>query len=190
MLFGGWAIMANTIRLCFRPEMPESRLMSDSKPGSEQESKSAVAEAAGDFDYFVRHMKFGWWSLFLFMALGFFLEYLHGFKVGWYLNVGNEMRRLMFQLAHAHGTLFSVLHILFALTARAMPASADSWLRLASPLLMATSILMPGGFFLGGVWIYDGDPGLGIFLVPIGALTMFVSVFVTARGVSRDGGRR
>ncbi len=164
--------------------------MSDSKPGSEPEPKSATPAGAEEFDYFGRHMTFGWWSLFVFMALGLFLEYLHGFKVGWYLNVGNEMRRLMFQLAHAHGTLFSVLHIVFAFTARAMPVSAESWLKLASPLLMATSILMPGGFFLGGVWIYDGDPGLGVFLVPIGALTMFVAVFLTARGVGRDSSRR
>jgi len=26
-------------------------------------------------------------------------------KIGWYLNVDQEMRRLMFTLAHAHGTL-------------------------------------------------------------------------------------
>jgi len=160
--------------------------MSDPSPEKQSDSKPASEPTALDFDYFAKHMKFGWWSLLVFMALGFFLEYLHGFKVGWYLNVGNEMRRLMFQLAHAHGTLFSILHIVFALTARSMPVSADSWLRIASPLLMATSVLMPGGFFLGGVWIYDGDPGLGIFLVPIGAMTMFIAVFVTARGVGKD----
>ncbi len=163
--------------------------MSDSDSEKKPEGGEAGKSTAAEMDYFGRHLKFGWWSLLIFMALGLFLEYLHGFKVGWYLNVGNEMRRLMFQLSHAHGTLFSILHIVFAFTARSQPASADSWLRLASPLLMATLILMPGGFFLGGVWIYDGDPGLGIFLVPIGALTMFVAIFLTAKGVGQSGGR-
>jgi len=161
--------------------------MSDSPKDQQSESKPTAPDGP-EFDYFNRHMKFGWWSLFLFMLLGFFLEYLHGFKVGYYLNVGNEMRRLMFTLAHAHGALFGMIHILFALTARAMPSSADSWQRVASPLLMAGSVLLPGGFFLGGVWIYDGDPGLGIFLVPIGVLAMLVAVGMTARGAGRVSG--
>ena len=79
--------------------------MSDSPTDKQSDSKPA-APSGPDYDYFSRHMKFGWWSLCLFMLLGFFLEYLHGFKVDYYLNVGNEMRRLMFTLAHAHGTLF------------------------------------------------------------------------------------
>ena len=45
-------------------------------------------------------------------------------------------------------------------------------------------VLMPVGFFLGGVWIYGGDPGLGVLLVPIGAAALFVAVALTARGVS------
>ncbi len=163
--------------------------MSESATDKQSESKSAPPASEPQFDYFNRHMKFGWWTLFLFMALGVFLEYLHGFKEGWYLNVGNETRRLMFQLAHAHGGLFAILHILFALTARTLPPSADSWQRIASPLLMASSVLMPGGFFLGGIWIYGGDPGLGIFLVPIGAVTILTAIFLTARGVGNANGR-
>ena len=42
---------------------------------------------------------------------------------------------------------------------------------------------MPMGFFLGGVVIYDGDPGLGILLVPIGGILLFVAVLLTALGV-------
>ena len=162
--------------------------MSDSSTDKQPDAKPAVPTEA-DFDYFNRHMKFGWWTLALFMLLGLFLEYLHGFKVDYYLNVGNETRRLMFTLAHAHGTLFAMIHILFALTARAMPVSADSWQRVASPLLMAGSVLMPGGFFLGGVWIYDGDPGLGIFLVPVGVIAMVVAIVMTARGTGKVSGR-
>ena len=54
--------------------------------------------------------------------------------------------------------------------------------KLASACLMAASLLLPGGFFLGGLVIYHGDPGLGILLVPLGALMLFVSVLVAASG--------
>jgi hypothetical protein len=35
------------------------------------------------------------------LSLGGVLETLRGFKIGWYVDVGNEMHRLMFTLAHA-----------------------------------------------------------------------------------------
>ena len=46
---------------------------------------------------------------------------------------------------------------------------------------------MPGGFFLGGVFMYSsgGDPGLGIFLVPVGAIALFIAVLLTASGAIR-----
>lgn len=42
---------------------------------------------------------------------------------------------------------------------------------------------MPLGFFLGGVQFYGGDPGLGILLLPAGALCLFVAVLKTARAI-------
>ena len=66
-------------------------------------------------DYSRRHLRIGWWSLFVFAALGLMLESFHGFKVRAYLDVSNETRRLMWRLAHAHGTLLGVVHILFGL---------------------------------------------------------------------------
>ncbi len=65
-----------------------------------------------------RNLRFGWWSLLVFLSLGAVLETLHGFKIGWYIDVGNETRRLMFTLAHAHGTLLAVVNIAAGLTAR------------------------------------------------------------------------
>ena len=61
----------------------------------------------------LRHLRLGWISLFVFIALGAVLESMHGFKVDWYLNVSNETRRLMFTLAHSHGALLGILHIAF-----------------------------------------------------------------------------
>ena len=50
--------------------------------------------------------------------------------------------------------------------------------------LRAATLLMPAGFFLGGVTVYSGDPGLGIVLVPVGGLLLFVAVLLTARATS------
>jgi hypothetical protein len=38
--------------------------------------------------------------------------------------------------------------------------------------LCAATILLPGGFLLGGAWFYEGDPGIGIALVPLGAVAL------------------
>jgi hypothetical protein len=35
------------------------------------------------------------------------------------------------------------------------------------------------------VFIYAGDPGLGILLVPIGGILLFIAVFMTARELKR-----
>src|SRR5216683_2578517 len=65
-----------------------------------------------------RNLSFGWWSLLVYLSLGLTLETLHGFKIGWYLDVGNEIRRLMFTLGHAHGTALALVSIAAGLTAR------------------------------------------------------------------------
>ncbi len=44
-------------------------------------------------DYMRLHLRFGWWSLLVFLLLGLVLETLHGFKIGWYLDVSNSIRR-------------------------------------------------------------------------------------------------
>lgn len=130
--------------------------------------------------YVDRHLRFGWWLLLVFLSLGIVLEALHGFKVGWYLNVSNSTRRLMLTLAHAHGTLLSLVNIGFALTHAQYPKQLAAAGKNASPCLMAATLAIPLGFFLGGLVIYGGDPGLGILLVPIGAVLLLVAVAMTA----------
>jgi len=121
-----------------------------------------------------RNLRFGWWSLLIFLSLGAILETLQGFKIGWYVDAGNETRRLMFTLAHAHGTLLAVVNIAAGLTARIVDRFT---LRPSvSFALIWAAILLPGGFFLGGIVIYDGDPGLGVWLVPVGAALLFYSI--------------
>ncbi len=133
-----------------------------------------------------RHMRFGWWSLVVFVGLGIALETLHGFKIVWYLGVDVETRRLMWTLAHSHGTLLSVLQIVFALTISRLSARSRNLQAWASVCLLGASFLMPIGFFLGGLFCYSGDPGLGILLVPLGGLLLFIGVTLAAWCVQSD----
>ena len=137
--------------------------------------------------YTRRHLRFGWWSLLAFATLGLVLESLHGFKVRAYLDVSNETRRLMWTLAHAHGTLLAVVHIVFGLTVGTFPDISARNLRLISTSLVAASILLPGGFFLGGIAFYSGDPGLGVLIVPVGAVLLLTAVFLVARTTGSIG---
>ena len=138
-------------------------------------------------DFVSRHLQFGWWSLLVFLSLGIVLEVLHGFKIGFYLDVSNETRRLLWTLAHAHGALLGLVHLGLAFTAQQRPGP---WVAKASPLLMGASVLLPGGFFLGGFGIEGGDPGLEILLLPVEALLLLGAVVLVASGsrkTSADG---
>jgi hypothetical protein len=133
-----------------------------------------------------RHLWFGWWSLALFAAGGLILETLHGFKVGSYLDASNDTRRLMWTLAHAHGALIGVLNVLYGLT-----LGLESKPVRPSHALMAAGVLLPLGFFLGGLVYYGGDPGFGIVLVPAGAVLLIAAlVSIARRAYSRSSMRR
>ena len=88
----------------------------------------------------------------------------------------------------AAALLLSLVHVAFGGTLLAVgdfPAR-----RVASSCLGAATLLVPGGFFLGGIFVYGGDPGLGVLLVPVGALCLLVAIFLTGRAVSgRHQGR-
>jgi len=116
----------------------------------------------------------------VFGLLGLVLETLHGFKVGAYLDVSNDTRRLMWTLAHAHGTLLGVVHLGFAFTLRHLDPDAPS-IRSASSALIGASVVLPAGFFLGGIRFYAGDPGVGVALVPIGAVLLIYGAVDVAR---------
>ncbi len=130
-----------------------------------------------------RHLRFGWYSLALFLSLGALLEILHGFKVGFYLDVDNEVRRLMWRLCHAHGTLLALVNIAAALSVDSLKLERPSALKLASACLIVGSLLLPLGFFLGGMLLYGGDPSVFVLLVPVGAVLLFVGIVSVARRV-------
>lgn len=134
-----------------------------------------------------RHLRFGWGVLLVFLSLGLVLEVLHGFKVASYVNPSGATRRLMWTLAHSHGTLLGVLNLAFALTLPHLRGPGPRPVALASRLLLGATILLPGGFFLGGLGFHEGDPGLGVILVPPGALALIGAVAQVLRLTRRQG---
>lgn len=125
------------------------------------------------------HIRLGLLALLVFISLGFVLEFLHAFRFGWYLGEETEPRRMMWTLAHAHGTLVAVIHIAIGGAWPQLRRSAR--LRRASQCLDLSLFALPGGFFLGGLFVIPPDPGLGIALVPVGGLLLFAGVGLVAR---------
>jgi membrane protein DedA with SNARE-associated domain len=89
----------------------------------------------------------------------------------------------MFTLAHAHGTALALVNIVAGLTARHF--SKYDLRPGVSFCLIWAGILFPVGFFLGGIVTYGGDPGLGIWLVPVGAILLFYAVLRIAMDVTK-----
>ena len=127
--------------------------------------------------------RIGWWALAIYLSVGLALEALHAFKVGWYFDAGNATRRLMFTLGHAHGTLLALVNI----AAGAMPRLVPGYelARSAANALTGAVVILPLGFFLGGVSVHDGDPGIGVLLVPLGGLLLLYGVFRVAKDLSK-----
>ncbi len=127
-----------------------------------------------------RARSFGWWSLLVWLSLGMVLEAMHGFKVGWYLDVVNDTRRLMFTLAHTHGTLLALVNLALVATIARSPENERAVAKAATSLRWA-AIAMPLGFLGGGIQILGADPGFAIVLVPIGGGLLIFGVLTAAR---------
>ncbi len=112
-------------------------------------------------------------ALFLSAAVGLALELMHGFKVGFYLDVESETRRLLWRLAHAHGGLLGLLNLLCALSVRAWPQLTDA---LAERALLLALVMMPLGFFLGGAFAEGGDPGSSVGLAAAGGVALLFAL--------------
>jgi hypothetical protein len=124
------------------------------------------------------HLRVGAAALFGFALLGVVLESLHAFKLPWYLGVAGETRRFLFTLAHAHGVGLGLVNLALAAVLPLLPGKLP---RATSGCLVAGTLLVPAGFFLGGLYAHAGDPGLGALLVPPGALLVVVSLALVLR---------
>ena len=124
------------------------------------------------------HVKFGLWALLGYLSLGLALEGMHGLKIGWYLEY--ETRRLLWTLGHAHGVLLAMLNVGFGVLLHLRPDPEARWRRIASACLVGATLLLPGGFLLGGIYVYQGDPGPAVVLSPLGGLLLLAGVALTA----------
>ena len=123
----------------------------------------------------------GWWGLAFWLSFGLLIEGLIGFRTPGYLQ--DQMRRELFRLAHAHGTLFSMLLIIAAFSIKGgliKPPTA------AIRSLQAGTLLMPLGFLLGAVWHSETDPNVLIFLSPLGGLLILFSVISIAFSLRKN----
>src|SRR5262249_58988323 len=118
------------------------------------------------------------------MTFGLLIEGMLGYKTPAYM-LDNE-RRELFRLAHTHGTFLGLLLIAAALCMQRFRLTP---LRAALLALRVGSLIMPIGFLLAGIWHYESDPGLAIWLVPPAALLLIfgvVSFALASLSASRD----
>lgn len=127
-----------------------------------------------------RHVRFGWIGLLVFLSMGAILEGLHGFKAGFYLDPHAKLRRELWTLSHAHGTLIALIQLVFAACLMHFGKWRSDRLKIASFFLLDAALLIPLGFFLGGLHPTESDPWVGVYLVPIGALLLLISVGLIA----------
>src|SRR5262249_4753677 len=94
----------------------------------------------------------------------------------------------MWTLAHTHGTLLSVVNIVFAAGLSQFGRWTDRRLKWASFFLINALVFLPAGFFLGGIGHSEVDPSPGVLLVPLGAAFLFAGVGLEALAATgRDG---
>ena len=100
----------------------------------------------------------GWISLAAWIVFGILIEGLIGFRSPVLLD--DSIRRDMFRLAHAHGTLLNLVLIAAAICAR---LDLIHFGRVTSLGLRAAVVLLPGGFLLGGYGIIETIPASAFF---------------------------
>jgi hypothetical protein len=114
------------------------------------------------------------------LSFGLLLEGFIGFRVSAYMS--DLTRRELFQLAHTHGTLLSLLLLLCTLTISKQLVYPNKSAVLA---LRLGAILMPFGFLLGGIWTRGEEPNFLIFLAPIGGISVIFGVINLALSIKK-----
>ena len=119
------------------------------------------------------HLRLGWLSLLVGVVAGVVVEGLLGFR--WAGIVSDPLRRELLRLAHFHAGLLGLVNLVYAGFAEP-PGVSARLRRTASRALRWGTVALPSGFLLGGLWHPEGDPGLGIVLVPLGAAGIALAV--------------
>ena len=141
--------------------MPETKPATSESRSSGQEKFSLASQ--------------GWFSLAIFMAFGLLFEGLIGYRSPAYLN--DPMRRELFRLAHAHGTILSLVLLI------ADQYLASREITIPRPALLSLrigAVIMPLGFLLGGIWHTETDPHFLVILSPIGGVMLIFGIITIA----------
>jgi hypothetical protein len=109
------------------------------------------------------------------LTFGLVLEGFLGYKTPAYLQ--DNVRRELFRLAHAHGTLLSLLLLVSALACDRFDLDVG---RAGQVSLRIGVTVLPLGFLMAGVWHYESDPGLAIWLVPVSAVMVLFGLVTIA----------
>ena len=122
-----------------------------------------------------------WIGIAFWMSFGLLNEGLIGFRIPGY--VADDVRRELFRLAHAHGTLLSLMLLgaVFSLNRLTDAPVFGIW------ALRSGAVALPLGFLLGGVWHFKGEPGLGVWLVPPSALLVIFGAITMALAFLQQG---
>lgn len=128
------------------------------------------------------HLRLGWLLLLVGVLAGVTIEGLLGFK--WPALLGDPLRRELLSLAHFHAGLLGLVNLVYAGFAD-LQSLGERARRAASRALRWGSVCLPSGFLLGGLWHVEGDPGLGVALVPLGALGVAAALALQAHAAWR-----
>jgi hypothetical protein len=116
------------------------------------------------------------------LTFGLVLEGFLGYKTPAYLQ--DNVRRELFRLAHAHGTLLSLLLLVSTLACDRFNLEVA---RSGQLSLRIGVTVLPLGFLIAGVWHYESDPGLAIWLVPVSAVLVLFGLVAIALSFHQAG---
>jgi hypothetical protein len=122
--------------------------------------------------------RLGFSLLFLSALLGFCLEAAHALKLSAYLD--HPLRRELLIWGHAHGVGLALVLLVYASV-----GVMDERCAGVRRSLSAGSVLLPLGFVLGAVGVHESDPGVAVWLVPLGALLVLRALLTLARAAWR-----
>lgn len=118
--------------------------------------------------------RFGWSSLCVWAATGLSLEAAQGWKLSSYLD--DELTRQLLRLGHAHGALLSLMLLVYSSAGVPVLEQREDAGASVRKLLCAAALLIPVGFTLGAFGHSESDPGVGVLLVPVGALCLLAGL--------------
>lgn len=123
----------------------------------------------------------GWTSLLGWACVGLALETANGFKLASYLD--DPLTRELCTLGHAHGVGLAIVAIVIAELGLPIVAEAQrAWIARATSF---AAIAIPVAFLLSAIGHPEGDPGIAIWIVPVGALVLIAALAGIARAAWR-----